>query len=166
MGNLVENDVVRQRIFIIRGHKVMLSTHLAERYGVEPKVLVQAVKRNIERFPSDFMFLLTRQEVTILKSQFVTSRWGGMRRQNPYAFTEQGIAMLSSVLRSKKAIQINIAIMRAFVKLREFLADNKELARKVEEHSRHISYIYKLIDELRKAPEEKPKRKIGFHGGS
>ncbi len=101
------------------------------------------------------MFLLTNQEVAILKSQFVTSSWGGMRRENPYAFTEQGIAMLSSVLRSKKAIQVNIAIMRAFVKLREFLAEHKELAQQVKEHGkilgehgRHITAIYQLIDEL------------------
>ncbi len=161
MGELIKQEIVRERVFIIRRQKVMLSFHLAELYGADTKVLVQAVKRNIERFPSDFMFLLTKQEVTILRSQIVTSRWGGIRYL-PYAFTEQGIAMLSSVLRSKKAIQVNIAIMRAFVRLREFLADNKELAHKVEEHSQHLAYIYRLIDELRKTPEEKPKRKIGF----
>jgi len=164
MGEVVKHDVVRERIFVIRGQKIMLSTHLAEFYGVEPRVLIQTVKRNIKRFPSDFMFPLTRQEVTILKSQFVTSSWGGMRRAYPYAFTELGVAMLSSVLRSEKAIRINIAIMRAFVRLRKFLASNKELVRKVEEHGKHITFIYKLIDELSEPMKEKPKRKIGFHG--
>jgi len=110
----------------------MLSLHLSELYGVEPKVLVQAVKRNIERFPEDFMFKLTNQEVINLKSQIVTSSWGGIRRANPYAFTEQGVAMLSSVLRSKRAVQVNIQIMRAFVKLRQMLSTNAELSRKLE----------------------------------
>ena len=95
-------EQVENRIFIIRGHKVMLSTHLAELYGVEPKVLIQAVKRNIERFPQDFMFQLKDEEFKNLKSQFVTSSWGGLRRAIPYAFTEQGVAMLSSVLRSRR----------------------------------------------------------------
>lgn len=170
MDNLVVQDAVRQKIFVIRGKKVILSTHLAELYGVEVRALIQAVKRNIERFPSDFMFLPTDQEVTILKSQIVISSWGGARRENPHAFTEQGIAMLSSVLRSKKAIHVNIAIMRAFVKLREFLAEHKELAQQVKEHGkilgehgRHITAIYQLIDELMEPPKEKPKRKVGFH---
>ncbi len=101
MGKLVKQEVVRQKIFVIRGHKVMLSFHLAELYEVETKVLLQAVKRNMKRFPPDFMFLLTEQEVKILRSQFVTSRWGGMRYL-PYAFTELGIAMLSSVLKSER----------------------------------------------------------------
>ncbi|MFA6355558.1 MAG: ORF6N domain-containing protein [Candidatus Omnitrophota bacterium] len=169
MGKLVKQEIVRQKIFVIRDKKVMLSVHLAELYGVEVRALVQAVKRNIERFPSDFMFLLTDQEVTILKSQIVISSWGGVRRENPYAFTEQGIAMLSSVLRSKKAIQMNIAIMRAFVRLRELLIEHKELVQEVKEHGkilgehgRHITAIYQLIDELMAPPEEKPKRKIGF----
>jgi hypothetical protein len=95
-------------IYSIRGQKVMLSPQLAELYGVEPRVLVQAVKRNIERFPNDFMFQLTQEEFADLKSQFVISSWGGMRRSTPYAFTEQGVAMLSSVLRSKRAVHVNI----------------------------------------------------------
>ena len=106
----------------------MLSTDLAELYEVEPRVLVQAVKRNIERFPEDFMFQLSQEEFANLKSQIVTSSWGGMRRATPYAFTEQGVAMLSSVLRSERAIHVNIEIMRAFVKLRQLLASNAELA--------------------------------------
>ena len=106
--------------------------HLAELYQVEPRVLIQAVKRNIDRFPGDFMFQLSKEEFANLKSQFVISSWGGLRRSTPYAFTEQGVAMLSSVLRSKRAIQVNIEIMRAFVKLRQILASHSELARKLE----------------------------------
>ncbi|MFH1479264.1 MAG: ORF6N domain-containing protein, partial [Candidatus Omnitrophota bacterium] len=167
--HIVQAGLIENKIFLIRGQKVMLSTHLAELYGVEPKVLVQAVKRNIERFPDDFMFLLTRQEVTILKSQIVTSRWGGVRRANPYAFTEQGVAMLSSVLRSKRAIQVNITIMRAFVRIKQMLTTHKELAKKLEElerrvdkHDKHITAIFDVIRELIRKPE-KPKRQIGFH---
>ena len=155
---------------MVRGHKVMLSSHLAKLYGVEPKVLIQAVKRNAERFPKDFMFLLTDQEVTILKSQIVTSRWGGRRRANPYAFTEQGIAMLSSVLNSRQAIQVNIIIMRAFVKIREILSTHKELAhklaeleRKIDKHDKDIGLIFEAIRQLMEPPLEKPRRRIGFH---
>ena len=110
----------------------MLGQDIALLYGVQPKVLVQAVKRNLERFPRDFMFQLSDQEFEILKPQIVTSSWGGMRRATPYAFTEQGIAMLSSVLRSSNAIQINIAIMRVFVRLRYALVHNRDLIRRVE----------------------------------
>src|SRR3990172_9734556 len=124
-------ESIQQKIFIIRGQKVMLSFDLAALYGVETKVLNQAVKRNIERFPRDFMFQLSRAEFQILKSQIVTSSWGGVRRATPYAFTEQGVAMLSSVLRSNRAIAVNILIMRAFVKLREILSTHKELAHKL-----------------------------------
>lgn len=166
---LAPQEAIEQKIYIIRGHRVMLSTHLAILYEVMPKVLIQAVKRNIERFPSDFMFQLTTKEYEILKSQFVTSRWGGIRRAKPYAFTEQGVAMLSSVLRSKKAIQVNVAIMRAFVKLRQIISSNKELAdrlkqieRKIEKHDTEIHTIFEAIRQLMK-PLEKPKRKIGFH---
>ena len=147
----------------------MLSTHLAEMYGVEPKYLIQAVKRNSDRFPEDFMFPLTRQEFTNLKSQFVTSSWGGLRRATPYAFTEHGILMLSSVLNSRRAIQANIVIMRTFVKLREMLAAHKDLAdklnqleQKVGEHDGEIKTIFKAIRELMAPPPEKPKRQIGF----
>ena len=173
MKEIAQQEFIDQRILVIRGQKVMLSTHLAELYGVEPKVLMQAVKRNIERFPGDFMFLLTRQEVINLKSQFVTSSWGGARRANPYAFTEQGVAMLSSILRSKRAVQVNITIMRAFVKLRQVLASHKELAQKLEEHEKrinthdhHIIAIFDIIKELMKPPflplQPKPKGPIGF----
>ncbi len=170
MKALMSNVPIENRIYLIRGHKVMLSTHLAEIYGVEVKRLIEAVKRNIERFPSDFMFPLTKQEFTILKSQIATSSWGGIRRANPYAFTEHGILMLSSVLNSRRAIQANIAIMRAFVKLREVLAAHKDLAhqlkeleRKVGEHDIEIREIFKAIRELMAPPPEKPKREIGFH---
>lgn len=108
MGELMLQEAVEGKIFVMRGLKVMLSTDLAKLYGVEPRALIQSVKRNAERFPGDFMFKLTDAEHEILKSQFVISSWGGSRRSNPYAFTEQGVAMLSSVLNSKRAIQVNI----------------------------------------------------------
>jgi hypothetical protein len=127
----LEEVIIEGKIFVIRGHKVMLSIDLAELYNVEPKVLIQAVKRNIERFPSDFMFQLTNREFANLKSQFVTSSWGGIRRAMPYAFTEQGVAMLSGILNSPRAIRVNIEIMRAFVRLRQMLISNAELARKL-----------------------------------
>ncbi|HUD55926.1 MAG TPA: ORF6N domain-containing protein [Terracidiphilus sp.] len=137
----------------------MLSTDLAELYEVAPKVLVQAVKRNRERFPADFMFQLTRAEYAHLKSQFVTSSWGGARRATSYAFTEQGVAMLSSVLRSPRAVQVNIAIMRAFVKLREILARQlKEMESKFDAQFR---VVFDAIRELM-TPPEKPRRRIGF----
>ncbi|MGA2331734.1 MAG: ORF6N domain-containing protein [Syntrophales bacterium] len=127
----LEEVIIEGKIFLIRGHKVMLSIDLAELYNVEPKVLTQAVKRNVERFPSDFMFQLTYREFTNLKSQIVTSSWGGIRRAMPYAFTEQGVAMLSGILNSPRAIRVNIEIMRAFVRLRQMLISNAELARKL-----------------------------------
>jgi phage regulator Rha-like protein len=168
MKELIPEEVIERKIFLIRGQKVMLSSHLAELYGVKVKVLIQAVKRNRERFPADFMYQLTKQEVINLKSQFVTSSWGGARRANPYAFTEQGVAMLSSVLRSRRAIQVNIAIMRAFVKLRKIISTHKELAyklkkleRKFEKHDKEIQNIFAAIRQLM-APAEKPKRIIGF----
>ncbi|MGH9454031.1 MAG: ORF6N domain-containing protein [Terriglobia bacterium] len=156
---------VERRILLIRGEKVMLSPDLAELYEVAPRVLVQAVKRNHERFPEDFMFQLTKDEYAHLKSQFVISSWGGVRRATPYAFTEQGVAMLSSVLRSQRAVQVNIAIMRAFVKLREMLASHKDLARRLEEMEKKYDTQFKVIfDAIRElmSPPEKPLRKIGF----
>jgi phage regulator Rha-like protein len=168
MKALIPVEIIERKIYLIRGHKVMLSVDLAELYAVEPRALVQAVKRNIDRFPDDFMFQLNDKEFKNLKSQIVISSWGGMRRAKPYAFTEQGVAMLSSVLRSKQAIQVNISIMRAFVKLREFLSTNKELAhklaqleRKIEKHDEEIKAIFNAIRQLM-TPPEKPKRKIGF----
>ena len=176
MSQLVSAELIQDKIFIIRGKKVMLSTQLAELYGVEVKVLIQAVKRNIERFPGDFMYQLTDQEVRNLKSQIVISSWGGARRANPYAFTEQGIAMLSSVLRSRRAIQVNITIMRAFVHVRGILLTHKDLASKIEalelkyknhdiklaEYDQHIAAIFEAIKQLL-TPPEKLKESIGFH---
>jgi len=152
-------------IFLIRGQKVMLSTHLAELYQVEPRALIQAVKRNIERFPGDFMFQLSDDEFANLKSQFVISSWGGLRRAAPYAFTEQGVAMLSSVLRSKRAVMVNIEIMRAFVRLRQMLASNAELARKLaaleKNYDAQFKVVFDAIRELMTPPKPK-KRSIGF----
>ena len=130
--NLVNAEWIQDHVYVIRGHKVMLSFDLANLYDVEPRILTQSVKRNKERFPSDFMFQLENQEVSNLKSQIVISSWGGSRSP-PYAFTEQGIAMLSSVLSSQRAIQVNIEIMRTFVGLRRFLESHKELSRKLGE---------------------------------
>ena len=143
----------------------MLSTHLAELYEVEPRVLVQAVKRNIERFPPDFIFQLSKVEFQNLKSQIVTSNWGGLRRAAPYAFTEQGVAMLSSVLNSRRAVQVNIEIMRAFVRLRELMATHKDLVRRLnkmeKKYDAQFRVVFDAIRELMTPPEPK-KRKIGF----
>ena len=146
----------------------MLDRELASLYGVTTSVFMQAVRRNIERFPEDFMFQLTEEEFSNLRSQIVISRWGG-RRYLPYVFTEQGVAMLSSVLRSKRAIQVNIIIMRAFVKLREIISAHKELAhkldqleRKIARHDREISAIFQAIRQLM-TPPKKDKKRIGFH---
>src|ERR1039457_4290904 len=119
--SIVPIEVVAQRIYLIRGEKVMLSPDLAALYQVEPRALVQAVKRNSDRFPADFMFQLSGDEYENLKSQIVISSWGGARRANPYAFTEHGVAMLSAVLKSDRAVQMSVRIIRAFVKLREIL---------------------------------------------
>ena len=126
-------EAVARRIQFVRGQKVMLSGDLAELYHVEPRTFMQAVKRNLDRFPEDFMFQLTDEEYANLKSQIVISSWGGARRASPYAFTERGVAMLSSVLHSKRAVQLNILIIRAFVKLREVLATNRALAQRIEQ---------------------------------
>ena len=163
---LIPTEIIENKIFLIRGHKVMLSMHLAELYDVPPKVLIQAVKRNKERFPGDFLFQLSNKEYEILKSQIVTSSWGGVRRAKPYAFTEQGVAMLSSVLHSPRAIAVNIAIMRAFVKLREMLASHKDLARKLEQLEKKYDAQFRAVfDAIRRLmkEDEKPKVPIGFH---
>jgi hypothetical protein len=163
--SLVPLERIERAILLIRGQKVMLSTDLAELYGVEPRVPVQAVKRNIERFPRDFLFQLTKAESSHLKSQIVISSWGGVRRAAPYTFTEQGVAMLSSVLRSKRAVQVNIEIMRAFVRLRRMLASHKDLAQKLEElegkYDAQFKVIFDAIRELMAPPEPK-RRRIGF----
>ncbi len=165
MADLILPDSIEKRIFMIRGQKVMLSTDLAGLYDVEPRALMQAVKRNSDRFPADFMFQLSKEEFENLKSQIVTSSWGGLRRAAPYAFTEQGIAMLSSVLRSRRAINVNIEIMRAFVNLRKMLASNAALARKIKalenKYDEQFKVVFEAIYSLME-PSEKKKKKIGF----
>jgi hypothetical protein len=165
---VVPIEAVSQRIFIICGIKVMLGQHLAGLYGIEVKVLIQAVKRNKDRFPGDFMFQLSSEEFENLKSQFVTSSWGGIRRATPYAFTEHGVAMLSAVLKSPRAIEMSVFIVRAFIRLREMLASDKELGHKVEEiereqktQNRHINAIYRILDKLIAEPT-RAKEPIGF----
>jgi len=163
---IIPVEIIERKIYLIRGHKVMLDSDLAEMYAVATKVLLQAVKRNLNRFPGDFMFQLNYQEVAALRSQIVTSKTGrGGRRYPPYAFTEQGVAMLSSVLNSERAIEVNIQIMRAFVKLRELMATHKDLARKLDDMEKKYDAQFKVVfDAIRQlmTPTEKPKRKIGF----
>jgi len=158
-------EQIESKMFLIRGQKVMLSMHLAELYEVETRALVQAVKRNIERFPEDFMFQLNPEEFSILKSQIVTSSWGGVRTA-PYAFSEQGVSMLSSVLRSDRAIQVNIEIMRAFVRLRQMLASNVELSRKLaaleKKYDLQFKAVFDAIRDLMTPLEPRKKRPIGF----
>jgi hypothetical protein len=163
MENIIPIVNIQSKIYVIRGHKVMLDRDLAELYMVETKVLNQAVKRNIERFPKDFIFQLSSEELLNWKSQFVTSNSIKMGlRKSPYVFTELGIAMLSSVLNSDKAIKINIQIMRTFVQLREFLATNEEIKKKLQEHDYMISYLVESVDELLHPVVEETKHKFGF----
>ena len=166
MNDLIPSEKIEKRIFLLRGQKVMLDADLAELYGVETGALKRAVKRNRERFPEDFMFPLTFQEVGILRCQNGISSWGG-HRFLPYAFTEQGVAMLSSVLKSKRAVQVNIEVMRAFVKLREMLASHKDLALKLAEmekkYDSQFKVVFDAIRELMTPIEPPPKpRRIGF----
>ena len=167
-GAVLSAETITQSIVRLRGHKVLLDADLATLYGVPTKVLVQAVKRNLERFPEDFMFQLSEEEFENLRSRSVTSSWGG-RRYAPYAFTEQGVAMLSSVLKSPRAIAVNVEIMRAFVRLRELLASNKELARKLDAlerrlgaHDQAIASILSAIRELMAPSVPATKRRMGF----
>lgn len=164
MSNLIPLEAIERRIFFIRNEKVMLDRDPAELYGVETKVFKQAVRRNIERFPGDFMFVLTNQEVKDLRSQIVTSSWGGTRYP-PMAFTEQGVAMLSSVLKSERAIEVNIAVMRAFVQMRRMVATHEDLKRKIEEmeakYDEQFGIVFEAIRQLLEE-DEKPKRRIGF----
>lgn len=167
-NQIVPTQTIEKRILVIRDHKVILSVDLAELYGVETRALNQAVKRNMSRFPDDFMFQLDNSEVALLVSQNVIPDKKYFGGHLPYAFTEQGVAMLSGVLRSERAILVNIAIMRAFVKLREVLATHKELAhkltlleQKIEGHDEEIKVIFEVIRQLM-TPPVKPKRQIGF----
>ena len=153
---------------LIRGEKVLLDADLAALYGVGTKVLNQAVKRNAERFPADFMFQLAAEEWANLRSQFVTSSYGG-QRYSPYAFTEQGVAMLSSVLRSPRAVEVNIAIMRTFVQLRRLMDSNRDLARRIEAlERRYDEQFASVFDAIKRLVAEdegrktRPKRRIGF----
>jgi hypothetical protein len=173
--SIVPTEVIEQHIYLIRNQKVMLDRDLADLYGVQTKVLNQAVKRNLDRFPEDFMFQLNEEEARIwwkhilaqrLRSQIVTLKQGQHLKYQPYAFTEHGILMLSSVLRSERAIAVNIAIMRTFVKLREILASQKDLVYRLDELEkkcdRHFQVVFDAIRQLM-APPEKPKHQIGFH---
>jgi ORF6N domain. len=165
---IIPVEQIAQRILHLRGQKVLLDRDLALLYGVETRALNQAVKRNADRFPSDFAFLLSRQEIGRI-SQTVTSQRGLKFSKQVRAFSEQGVAMLSSVLNSNRAVRVNIAIMRAFVKLREVLETNRELARKFAELEKrvgkHDKEIDAIIDAIRQliTPPEKPRREIGFH---
>lgn len=179
---LLPTERIERSILLVRGQKVLLDADLAEMYDVETRVLVQAVKRNLDRFPDDFMFQLSKEELedwrsqfvtsnpTVdhgnLKSQIVTSSWGG-RRTRPYAFTEQGVAMLSSVLHSPRAVAVNIEIMRAFVRLREMLSSNVELSRRLDtlerKYDAQFRGVFEAIRQLMAPPVTPKKGRIGFH---
>ena len=164
MTTSVPIERIANKIYFIRDTKVMLDRDLAELYGVEIKVLKQAVRRNIKRFPNDFMLELTKDEFENLRSQFVTSSWGGARYL-PMVFTEQGVAMLSTVLKSDRAIQVNIQIMRAFTQLRQMLSTHKDLKRKIESMEKKYDQQFQVVFEAIKqllTEEDKPKKKIGF----
>lgn len=158
---------VERRILLLRGQNVILDFDLAELYGVETRRLKQAVRRNLGRFPADFMFELTASETKILVSQTVIPTRGKLGGAVPMAFTEEGVAMLSSVLRSRRAVQVNIAIMRAFVRLREMLMSNADLARKLlaleGKYDAQFKIVFDAIRELMESPPQPPKRQIGFH---
>ena len=171
MSGIIPVERITSRIYLIRGVKAMLDRDLAELYGVETRSLKQAVRRNIKRFPEDFMFVLTKEEFDLLRSQFVISTKGGTMYRS-YAFTEQGVAMLSSVLNSDRAIQVNIQIMRAFSQMRKVLLSHKDLKRKIEimekkitekyaDHDKKINLIFKTLKKMI-IEEDKSKRKIGF----
>ncbi len=166
----ISEKFIQDKIYLIRGRRVMLDSDLAKLYGVSTSRLNEAIKRNQLRFPEDFMYQLTLEEVRTLTSQFAISNEGrGGRRHRPYVFTEQGIAMLSGVLNSKKAVEVNIAIMRTFVKMRQMIFAHRELSKKLEEleqriesHDEEIQSIFEAMRQLMEGPE-KPKRRIGFH---
>ncbi len=166
---IISEETISNKIYFIRNQKVMLDRDLAELYGIETRVLNQAVKRNFSRFPEDFMFELSQIEFDNLKSQIVTSSWGGTRKL-PSVFTEHGVLMLSSVLNSDKAIQTNIQIMRIFTKVRQMLLDTTEMKldivqiqKKLQNHDKNIELVFSYLDELNEKNEtEKPRTKIGF----
>ena len=169
---VIPAEIIENKIFVIRGQKVMLDKHLADLYQVKAIRLREQVKRNVERFPEDFIFQLKQEEVELLVSHFAIPSLSHLGGHLPYAFTEQGIAMLSSVLHSHRAVQVNIAIMRAFVKLRELMISHKDLARKIEEleqkfrkHDENFIIVFKAIKKILEVPREAKKKKlpIGFH---
>jgi phage regulator Rha-like protein len=164
---IIPSERIEHAILLIRGEKVMLDSDLAKLYGVPVKTLLQSVKRNRERFPDDFMYQLTAKEFTVLKSQIVTSKIGrGGRRSAPYAFTENGVAMLSSVLRSKRAVAVNIEIMRTFTRMRQLLASHTELARRLDDlekkYDKQFSVVFDAIRQLM-TPPTKGHREMGYH---
>lgn len=182
---VVQEERINSRIFVMRGARVMISTHLAELYEVEPRALLQAVKRNLKRFPEDFMFQLTVEEANLLtsqsmilkkqsepapRSQIVILKRGKNIKYLPYAFTEQGVPMLASILRSDRAIQVNIEIMRAFVRLRQILATHASLARKLgaleKKYDGQFKVVFDALRQLMKPPDPNHKRRIGFTSGS
>lgn len=166
--DVIPLEVVISKILVVRNQRVILDSDLAKLYGVETKVLNQAVRRNLQRFPIDFMFQLTKEEYASLRSQFVTLKRGQHSKYLPAVFTEQGVAMLSSVLKSERAIEVNILIMRSFVKLREIISTHKKVEKKLREmetrlgeHDEQIRKIIEIINQLL-TPQEKPIRQIGF----
>ena len=166
---VLSEELISNKIYFIRNQKVMIDVDLSELYNIETKRLNEQVKRNLSRFPDDFMFQLTENEFQNLKSQFATLSWGGTRKL-PYAFTEHGVLMLSSVLKSDKAIQTNIQIMRIFSKVRQMLLDTTDLKidilqiqKKLENHDKNIELVFSYLDELSEKKEnEKPRTKIGY----
>ena len=171
MNNLitVPSEAIVSKIYLIRGKKVMFDRDLAIMYAIQVKVLIQSIKRNIDRFPEDFMFQITLNEAMALRSQIVTLKRGEHRKYLPYVFTEQGVAMLSCVLKSPRAVQVNIQIIRTFTKLREILAENKTLSERLDQleqkYDKDIVKIFKVLRYLVKEeekPEDKPKENIGF----
>lgn len=165
MSNLLPSERVEQKILLIRSEKVILDSDLAELYGVETKAMNRAVRRNKDRFPEDFAFQLTEQEYESLRCHFGTSKERGGRRYLPYVFTEQGVAMLSGILQSKRAILVNVCIMRTFVKLRKLISSNKELAQKLAQLEKKYDAQFRVVfDAIRQLmePPVKPRKSIGF----
>ncbi len=164
---LIPQEVIQTKIFLLRGQKVMVDKDLAELYGVTTYDLKRAVRRNLSRFPADFMFEMTKEEYSALRRQFGVLKRGSHSKYLPYAFTEHGILMLSSVLNSERAVQVNIQIMRTFTQLREMLAGNKELKQKIEEmekkYDHQFQIVFQAIKKLLEPPSPKSKGPIGFH---
>jgi hypothetical protein len=177
VADQVSPTAIEARIFVVRGHRVMLDADLAKLYGVQVKAINQAVRRNVERFPADFAFRLEWDEVAALRSQIVTLNEGGSRASRrgkhakyaPYAFTEQGVAMLSSVLKSRRAVQVNVEIMRAFVRLRALIGQNQEFARRLDaleaKYDGQFRVVFEAIRKLMAPPPPAPRRRIGFVSG-